>query len=320
VNGIRTGFVEIVRDFLAAHQLMSRLFASFRVGELRFSELEELIGDNDGAILFRLKERCHALFRCEPGGSGGVMRREELFDLAVGSLFHEAMRFRESFYQREVYGTRARALGSEVETEDVALFREFEKILSLVSLRIEEDVQEVEALFLRTREQLRVLLAEHREEGHVVRCLLEQRELVEGVFSEGLDSLLEEMFGDPAEGYLLAGHSYLASGYFGEAERSFAEAAKRGGERGELLRLCSYARGMAAYFVNDYADSVEQLQRWLEAGGSEDAALIDFAHAAVSKIRQLLPPGDRQGVVEAATALLERIGSLRQPPPAEAKS
>ena len=47
-------------------------------------------------------------------------RREVLFDLAVGSLFHEAMKFRENFYQREVYGPRVRALRDAARAEGAA--------------------------------------------------------------------------------------------------------------------------------------------------------------------------------------------------------
>ena len=58
------------------------------------------MGDGEDSVLFRLKERCHALFRGGEQPSEVVMRREALFDLAVGSLFHEAMKFRENLYQR----------------------------------------------------------------------------------------------------------------------------------------------------------------------------------------------------------------------------
>ena len=91
-----TGLVEVVRDFLEVHQLMRRIFAQFRSGELGFDELGELVSDDERSVLFRLKERCHALFR--PGnGVRAATDREALFDLAIGSLFHEAMKFRENY-------------------------------------------------------------------------------------------------------------------------------------------------------------------------------------------------------------------------------
>ena len=104
-----------------------------------------------------------ALFRPAARGKGVAMRRAALFDLAVGSLFHEAMKFRENFYQREVYGPRVRALRSAAGEETDALFQEFEKILGIVSTRLVEGLEETETLLAQTSEQrLRLLQALHQ--------------------------------------------------------------------------------------------------------------------------------------------------------------
>jgi hypothetical protein len=102
------------------------------------------------------------------------MHREALFDLAVGSLFHEAMKFRENFYQREVYGPRVLALRSEAGEEEGALFDEFERIQEGVSARLEEGLIETEGLLERTVEQLRRLLAAHADDPLVARLLFVQ--------------------------------------------------------------------------------------------------------------------------------------------------
>ena len=214
MNDVSADLVEIVRTFLAAHRTMKRLFARYRSDELRFAQLQELIGDDESSVLFRLKERCHALFRPRDAESAMAMRREALFDLAVGSLFHEAMKFRENFYQREIYGPRVRALRSESAEESDALFREFEKILETVSERLAEGLQETEILIEQTGDQLRVLLAEQPKNGFVVRYLIENRELVEEVFAIPLDALLTEIAGAAAAGFELAGRSYLDSGFY----------------------------------------------------------------------------------------------------------
>ena len=302
----RTGLVDIVRDFLEAHELMRRLLARFRSGELAFAELGALVSSDEGSVLFRLKERCHALFR--PGDPArAATDREALFDLAIGSLFHEAMKFRENYYQREVYGPRMRELRTRASTESDALFREFEKMLAAGSARLEEGLQEAEVLLERTREQLKLLLAERRDDGHVARFLLENAARVEQVFGLDLSALLADLHGDAAAGYALAGHSYVASGYFESAERAFTAAIARGGDREELERLSAYARGMVAYLSRDYAAAADQLGRWLDAGPAEDGDLVDLARAAVSRIGQLVSGSDRERVVAAATALLERL-------------
>ena len=302
---------DITREFLSAHRLMQRLFALYRGDDLRFEDLERLVGDDEHSVLFRLKGRCHALFRREPGRRAVAMRREALFDLAVGSLFHEAMKFRENFYQREVYGPRVRALRTESGAENEALFREFEKILSAVAQRLDEGLQESEALLIQTREQLALLLAEYRDNGFVTRCLIENRADVEAVFEEGLGALLALIHGDAAAGHLVAGRSYLASGYFTEAEAAF-ESARAGGDDGaEVDRLSAYSRGMTAYLAGDYASSVACLSQWLDAAPSDDATLAGLANAVVAKMGVLAQGEDRARIVADAGRLLEGIARLR---------
>jgi hypothetical protein len=308
MNDVSADRVEIVRAFLAAHRTMKRLFAQYRSDELRFAQLQELIGGDESSVLFRLKERCHALFRPRDAESGMAMRREALFDLVVGSLFHEAMKFRENFYQREIYGPRVRALRSESAEESDALFREFEKILERVSERLTEGLQETEILIEQTGCQLRVLLAEQPKNGFVVRYLIENRELVEDVFMIPLDALLTEIAGNAAAGFELAGRSYLDSGFYGRAESVFTAAIERGGEAEDLDRLLQYARGMAAYLAGDFAECVAQLDEWFDRRGANEANLVDIARAAVSKIDHLAEGENRERVTAEAAALVERLG------------
>jgi hypothetical protein len=306
-----SALVDILREFLAAHRLTRRLFARYRSGELRFEELEDLVGDDEHSVLFRLKGRCHALFRRDSVHPALAVRREALFDLAVGSLFHEAMKFRENFYQREIYGPRVRALRTESGGENAALFQEFEKILSAVAQRLEEGLHESEALLVGTREQLALLLAEHRDNGFVARCLIENRTDVEDVFEQRLDALLAKIHGDAATGHRVAGRSYLASGYFAEAETAFARALAGGGRCDDANRWSAYARGMTAYLAGDYVASVERLSQWLAAAPSEDAPLAGLAHAAVVKLGVLVQGDERARIVAEAAKLLEGIARLR---------
>jgi hypothetical protein len=310
----RPGLVDIVRDFLATHVALRELIERYRRGELRFAEVQTLFADDEESALFRLKERCHALFR-----SGDdfhrIRHREVLFDLAVGSLFHEAMAFRENFYQREVYGPRVRALREEAGAEAAALFREFEKIMSTLEDRLEQGMTETEALLARTQEQLVVLLCEHARDGRIARCLLEHRDIVGQVFREGLDALMASIYGSAVEGHVVAGRSYLESGYFEEAQRALEEAIGRGGDRTVLERKVAYARGMRAYLGGDYATSVAELARWAAREDAEDHALVDLARTAVATVDQLARGSDRDSVLAAARALLPRL-SARRPSPA----
>jgi tetratricopeptide (TPR) repeat protein len=311
VTGTTPGLVDIVRDFLVVDQAMRSLFERFRSGALSFEEVRDRISADEGSALFRLKERCHSLFRADADAPQAARPREVLFDLAVGSLFHETMKFRENFYQREIYGPRVRALRDAAGEEATALFLEFEKILATVSENLEQGLSESEALLTRTREQLAVLLTEEPEDGRVVRYLIEHRDAVEAVFCEDLDALLARVYGDTAAGFAQAGRSYLESGYFEEADRMLAEAVARGGECKALEPLGLYARGMAAYMKGNYTESVAQLERWIDGEEPREAAQIELACAAISKIDQLAQGGDHEPAIPAAASLLERLSGLR---------
>ena len=308
------GFVDVIRDFLIAHRELRRLFAMFRAGSLRFEDLDPVVVDDERSVLFRLKERCHALFRPKGGPRREAPERGLLFDLVVGSLFHEAMKFRENFYQREVYGPQVRALRGRAGEGADGLFREFEKILGTVSTRLGEGLEEVETLLAQTCAQLALLLRQHADDGLVLRCLIEHPGLVEEAFDEDLDRLLAGLQrGDPARGFELAARSYLESGHYAEAERAFAEAERRGGDAGELDRQAAYARGMRAYLSGDYARCVAQLGVWARAATTADGFLAGLAHAALSRLDRLVQAGERAELLRSASALALRLTALREP-------
>jgi tetratricopeptide (TPR) repeat protein len=306
VDRFRSGLVEIVRDFLIAHQLLNRLSKRFHTGELRFADVEDLVGDNDRAVLFRLKERCHSLFRVESRSS--VVRSGELFDLAVGSLFHEAMKFRENVYQQEVYAPRVQRLRESGGREADDLLREFEKVLANSPERLAETLRETEGLFAQTRRQLRHLLVAHAANGLVARFLLERSDLVAEVFPEGVEELLTDVYGGSAKASSIAIHSYLESAHFEEALRAIDEVAAEAPAAEELARLAKYARGMQAFLARDYEASVRWLAEWVDATPSvREAPYAKLALSAISRIGKLLPEGDSASIEASAADLSRRI-------------
>jgi hypothetical protein len=301
-----TRILEILRDFVEVDRLVRGLARRHRAQGLRFPELAALIRDDESSVLFRLKERTHALFRGPSGTARGSTHREALFDLAVGSLFHEAMKLRENLYQREVYGPRVRALHSDAGEESKALFDEFEKMLGAVDDRLDEGVRELEVLVQRTADQLRLLIADLRDDG-AVRFVTERPEEVESVFGVPLDALLEEMYGSVARGLESAGRSYLSSGAFEAARDCFSRALAQSEADPAIERLLHYAQGLHAYVERDYASSVRHLSAWAD-GGSLEVDLLALARDAVSSIVQLADGDEGSRVAHEATALVERLG------------
>jgi hypothetical protein len=315
MRAVEPGLVHIVRDFLAVHRLMQDLIARQREGRLRFDDLRELVGDDERSVLFRLKERCHSAFRNsrEGKGDGAALQREALFDLTIGSLFHEAMKLRENFYQREVYGPRVQALRSRAGGDAPELFEEFDRLLDGVSARLAEGLSESEVLLAQTVEQLRLLIGAHRGDGSVARFLIENPERVQAVFERPLDELLAETHGSTAAAYSLAGSSYLDSGYYAEAVAALEQAKRRDARCADLVPLLAYARGMDAYLRRDYAASVSELSSWASTRDAGAPARRRLARDAISCIAKLAESDGGAGVAADAAALLSRL-----PAPAEA--
>jgi tetratricopeptide (TPR) repeat protein len=300
------GFVDLVRDFLHAHRELRRIAARWRAGELVFADVETLVAGDEEAVLFRLKERCHALFRAD----GAQVGREALLDLAVGALFHECMKFRENFYQHAVYGPKVRALRSAAGGE-AELFAEFEKILGGSRVRLEEALQEAEILLGQCTVELLGLLRARPELGLASRFMVERRAAVEDVFGAALEDVLASIHGSRAGGLEVVGRSYLTSGYYREAADHLRAALALDPARSGAERTAHYAEGMQAYLERDYRSAISELGLWLDAGpGPGEAPLASVALAAVSRIDQLVDEPGRREIGETARNLAERLRPL----------
>ena len=304
---VESGLVEIMREFLVAHRLLRRVSERYRAGQLAFDEVGELVGDDERSVLFRLKERCHALFRGERGE--GEIGPTALFDLAVGSLFHEAMKFRENFYQRSSYGPKVRALRRAVVRDESGLLTEFEKLIGAAGVRIDESLQELDTLLGQTTAQFRILLAVHREEGALARVVTARSGELAEVLGASPVALLAELYGDAAAAWARAARSFVASGFFSEAASAFGEAARLGRSAPEDERLLDFAEGMAAYLEGRYADTVARLGAGFEtapaAAAASEMPLARQAAAALSRVGALAGAGTPEA--EQAARCLERL-------------
>jgi hypothetical protein len=295
--------VEIVREFLVAHRLLRRVSDRYRAGQLVFEEVGELVGDDERAVLFRLKERCHALFRGERGE--GPIGATALFDLAVGSLFHEAMKFRENFYQRSSYGPKVRALRKAVLRDESGLLGEFEKLIGAAGVRIDESLQELDTLLGQTTAQFRILLGAYKEQGALARVVTARGRELADVFGTSPDALLAELYGSPAAAWRRAGRSFVASGFFGEGASALRESARLANGAPDDERLLHFAEGMAAYLEGRYGAAVAKLGDWLDAAPATEPALVRQAAAALSRVGALAGAGTPEA--EQAVRCLERL-------------
>ena len=312
----RVGLVDIVRDFVVVHHRFGALFAHFREGTLLFEDVKHLVADGDSSVLFRLKERVHGLFR-DREAELPLRRGEALFDLAVGSLFHEALKFRENLYQLEVYGPKVRALRAQAAEDRDGLLAEFEKILRAASDRLGESLRETETLVEQTRKQLPELLAEAAaaapdavEVGLVTRFVLAERESVEAVYPEGVDSLLRGVHPDGLSAYLCAIRSHLESAHFKNAQRLIEEARdlarNEQRELPEIEHLATYAAGMQAFRHGRYPESVAELETWLDTP-ARSPSHVELARTVMGRLPKLVDASET-GLLSRAREICARLG------------
>ena len=144
--------LEIVRDYLYSYIHFQSIYDQYKKQTLSFDDVEKFVTDKDPTIpLFNLKGSCHMLFRYQ--GEEECSDEEKLLDLAVGSIFHEAMKIREDLYLLEVYKPRYLQIQSSQEASDHEsnLLQEFIKIGRRTEKRLAESIMETKRLLHDTR-------------------------------------------------------------------------------------------------------------------------------------------------------------------------
>jgi hypothetical protein len=300
-----SAIVDIARDFLAAHRALRAIAASEAASVLRFAELRVFVGDDERSVLFRLKERCHALFR----GDDSEIGASALFDLAVGSLFHEAMKLREHVYQADVYAPKVAALRARGVSDESGLLAEFDKLVRDARVRLTESVAESRVLLGRTTAQFRVLLRSYADNGLLARFVVENAAELADAFGGSEDAALADLHGSAGAAWRRAAWSYLASGFFAEATRALAEAERRGERGAELERQRAFAEGMSAYLAGSYEAALRGIEAWVNAQpAGDELRLAPLAASAMGGAKKLA--ASDAALAQRAAQLAERLRAL----------
>jgi len=258
--------LEIVRDFLYSYIHFQSLYEKYKTYALSFDDVEEFVTDKDPTLpLFNLKESCHMLFRHQ--GDEHCSDEEKLLDLAVGSIFHEAMKLRENLYQLEVYKPRYLQIQSSQEASEYEknLLREFMKIGARTEKRLAESVKETKRLLNDTLKQLAHLLPRYKDNPVLMRFLLRRKDLLQQTFGrrKGLKIFADMFPGGLGEAYAVEGRGYLASEHYDLAAEFFNQALKYHTQDQGLKALYLFARGMDGYYKNKYPDTVRSFHKLL---------------------------------------------------------
>lgn len=280
---------QIVRDFMEAFVLARTLGEDLRAGRLSFRTVMRLVGDAEDSALFRLKEETHALFRLDAARPRTEVQAEELFDLAVGALFHETMKFREGFYLTDSYGPRLRRMMAEGSATG-PLADAFWRVVEAGKRRMLESEVEAGALFRETRDQLLIVLRQLAASGSVARSLVEDPGRAAQVFDMPIAELLADIYGSAERGYQLAIDSLIENGHYAEAAAvlEHPDAIAAGVADGAL----DFARGMASYYAGDSLAAVDSLARWCEGGASSPGIWRQSAARVLAALAQSVEVAD----------------------------
>lgn len=312
---VESAIVDIAREFLAVHRELRGIVAHEAAGTLRFDEVRRFVGDDERSVLFRLKERCHALFRNDGVEEELEIGASELFDLAVGSLFHEAMKLRENLYQSDVYAPKVAALRARGVSDRSGLLGEFDKLVAASRARLRESVAEARVLLGQTTTQFRVLLRSHASNGLLARYVVENASQLADTFASTEDQALADVHGSPSTAWRRAAWSYLQSGFFTDADRALGMAAAYGDTAPELARQREFAEGMSAYLAGRYEAALRGLSAWVDgAPAGEELRLAAIGASAMSGARRLVAADP--ALAERASALAERLRVLSLAAPA----
>jgi len=258
--------LEMVRDYLYSYIRFQSIYEKFKAQTLSFDDIEEFVTDKDPTLpLFNLKESCHMLFRYQ--GEEQSSDEEKLLDLAVGSIFHEAMKLRENLYQLKVYKPRYLQIQKSQQTSDYerTLLQEFMKIGIKTEKRLTESMLEIKRLLQDTLEQLAHLLPRYKDNAVLIKFLLHNKDLLQRAFGRrrGLKIIADMFPGGLGEAYDIEGRSYLASEHYDLAAEFFGQALKYKIHDQGLKGIYLYARGMEGYYKNRYKDTLRSFYKLL---------------------------------------------------------
>ena len=255
--------LSIVKGLLQSQIAFQHIYRKYRKGALHFPEIENWVDDKGRSLLYKLKEKSHSLFRSSKGGT--FHRKEWLLDLAIASIFHEAMKLRENVYQLEVYRPRyleyTRRMGKL--TYEKNYLHQFEKIISRATLGVSEGMEEMRSLFQDAAAQLIDFFRENRQNSFLVRFLIESQSLLRKIYGIKKEKeIFNLMFARGAfDAYRLAAQSCLRSGHYDLSAAYFSKAFKIDPLDVNLRFFLNFSLGMNAYLLNSYPKALSSFTK-----------------------------------------------------------
>ncbi|MCI5124285.1 MAG: hypothetical protein D3925_07365 [Candidatus Electrothrix sp. AR5] len=219
-----------------------------------WDRLNWMIGEeSDKGPLWNLRELCRRVW---PEGEHEENVEGSLVDWLMGSIFHEAMRLREDVQILNNYGNAtfknrqmraAQKNGSQPQNlpaSRLAKVMDRKNLIKRVAVDVMQQMEQLAFLFGQTNNMLRTMLTGLADNFLLVRFLVEQEDIVEDLWGEGLADVFTDMFfNTPAQGFCAAGSSYMSGQWYTRAlimykrALEFDEGCDEAGEKVQELEL-----------------------------------------------------------------------------------
>jgi len=258
-------YITLLKEFLLCWIQFKRLYGKYRKGELRFSDIASFVDDKDPySPMYYLKELSHRLFRDR---NDKVPSEGMLLDLAIGSIFHEAMKLRENLYQMEVYRPSFEKFREDVSYSGKRLKEEFLRIGKRAEKGVKEGIQEIKRLFNNTLEQVRLFMIRvGRNNPLFIRFIVKEEKLLRQAYGRrAFEGLMAELFpqGEAAQ-FKESAFVFMESMYFSEASRLWERYLRVNPEDQEARFFNLYCQGYNAYLENRFTQALKMWERALE--------------------------------------------------------
>lgn len=218
-------FKEVVREYIKNRLYCQEIYDTCKQdGELPFSCLDYWVGtESRPGPLWELKDTCHSLFR-NSGSRCGT--REYLFDWAIGSAFHAAMKLKEDVYLLSSYRLRQDTLEGCGDQTTLKRLEKFRLTTEKIARSLPLQLRDIGQLLDEASRQLRDLLADQKKNKLLMRFLIEEEEELEKVWGPGaLEAIFCDLFPQGTHmGFCLAAQSYLEGGWYKDAQETFRRA------------------------------------------------------------------------------------------------
>lgn len=207
------------------------------VREKIWEKLTEMVGaENAKGPLWRLKDSCHLVW---PEGEKEHDVSGSLVDWLIGSIFHESMKLKENIYLLNRYGPaacRMKELPVDVPVTPTSGRSDLPRLENMIDVQgvinraatdVVNQMEHIAHLFNHACFMLRIMIPGLVGNALVVRLLIERESLVNELWGESLEDVFQDMFwGDAAEGFCVAGRSYLRGQWFAQALQMYQRALK----------------------------------------------------------------------------------------------